>query len=101
MADSSRAPERRARALMGVVAASALVYPLLVCAVQLSFAQLFAVDVAAIALWLALGVAVQRRGRGRRPLGRRAAGPQPVAARRAAAAGARSSSGWSGPKSRR
>ncbi len=41
---------------MGVVAASALVYPLLVCAVQLVFAQLFVVDVAAIAFWLALAV---------------------------------------------
>jgi hypothetical protein len=50
-------PERRARALMGVVAASALTYPLLVCAVQLVFAQLLTVDVGAIVLWLALGVA--------------------------------------------
>ena len=41
---------------MAVVAASALVYPLLVCAVQLVFAQLFVVDVAAIALWLTLAV---------------------------------------------
>ncbi len=41
---------------MGVVAASALAYPLLVCAVQLVFAQLFVVDVAAIALWLTLAV---------------------------------------------
>src|SRR5687768_4201060 len=47
--------QRRGRNLMGVVAASALVYPLLVCAVQLVFAQLLAVDVAAIALWLVLG----------------------------------------------
>ena len=38
--------ERRGRALMGVVAASALAYPLLVCAVQLVFAQLLTVDVA-------------------------------------------------------
>ena len=41
---------------MGVVAASALAYPLLVCAVQLVFAQLFVVDVAGIVLWLGLGV---------------------------------------------
>ncbi|HET6393503.1 MAG TPA: hypothetical protein VFG13_11840 [Blastococcus sp.] len=56
MADSRPAPERRARALMGVVAASALAYPLLVSAVQLVVAQLFAVDVAAVVLWLAVGV---------------------------------------------
>ena len=41
---------------MGVVAASALVYPLLVCAVQLVFAQLLTVDVRATVLWLVLGV---------------------------------------------
>jgi len=41
---------------MGVVAASALAYPLLVSAVQLVVAQLFAVDVAAVVLWLAVGV---------------------------------------------
>ena len=41
---------------MGVVAASALVYPLLVCAVQLVFAQLLAVDLRATVLWLLLGV---------------------------------------------
>jgi hypothetical protein len=41
---------------MGVVAASALTYPLLVCAVQLVIAQLLTVDVAAIVLWLAIGV---------------------------------------------
>jgi hypothetical protein len=56
MADSRPAPERRARALMGVVGASALAYPLLVCAVELVFAQLFTVDARAIALWLSLGV---------------------------------------------
>jgi hypothetical protein len=56
MADSRTAPERRARALMGVVAASALVYPLVVCAVQLVFAQLVTVDVGAVVLWLVLGV---------------------------------------------
>jgi hypothetical protein len=41
---------------MGLVAASALVYPLLLCAVELLLAQLPAVDVPAIALWLALGL---------------------------------------------
>jgi hypothetical protein len=41
---------------MGVVAASALVYPLLVCAVQLVFAQLLTVDVVAVAGWLALAL---------------------------------------------
>jgi hypothetical protein len=57
MADSRPAPERRARALMGVVAASALAYPLLVSAVQLVVAQLFVVvDVAAVVLWLAVAV---------------------------------------------
>ena len=41
---------------MGVVAASALAYPVLFSAVQLVVAQLFAVDVAAVVTWL--GVAV-------------------------------------------
>jgi hypothetical protein len=41
---------------MGVVAASALVYPLLACAVQLGFAQLLTVDVAAVVLWLVVAV---------------------------------------------
>jgi hypothetical protein len=57
MADSRPEPERRARALMGVVGASALAYPLVVCAVQLIFAQLLTVDVGAVVLWLALGLA--------------------------------------------
>jgi hypothetical protein len=56
MADSRPAPERRARLLMGVVAASAMAYPLLVCAVQLLFAQVLTVDVSAIVLWLCVGV---------------------------------------------
>jgi hypothetical protein len=56
MPDTTPAPQRRARALMGVVAASALAYPLVVCAVQLVVAQLDAVDVAAAVLWLAAGV---------------------------------------------
>lgn len=54
--ESRPEPERRARALMGVVAASALVYPLLVCAVQLVFAQLLTVDVIAVVGWLALAL---------------------------------------------
>ncbi|MCW2741318.1 MAG: hypothetical protein JWR45_1740 [Blastococcus sp.] len=41
---------------MGVVAASAMAYPLLVCAVQLVVAQVLTVDVRAIVLWLAVGV---------------------------------------------
>ena len=56
MPDSPPVQARRGRALMGVVAASALSYPLLVCAVQLVFAQLLVVDVAAIVFWLALAV---------------------------------------------
>ena len=56
MAERSSGPERRARALLGVVAASALAYPLLVCAVQLLFAQMLTVDVRAIVGWLALGL---------------------------------------------
>jgi hypothetical protein len=52
----STAQERYVRALMGVVASSALVYPLLLCAVQLVFAQLLSVDVVAIVLWLLLAV---------------------------------------------
>jgi hypothetical protein len=60
---------------MGVVAASALVYPLLVCAVEIVVAQLLTVDVAAVVGWLALGllcsvafVAVVRWGAARRIL---------------------------------
>jgi hypothetical protein len=41
---------------MGLVAASALAYPLLVCAVQLGFAQLVRVDVPAVVFWLTAGV---------------------------------------------
>ena len=52
----STAHERRGRALMGVVAASALVCPLVFCAVQLVFAQLLDVDVAGTVLWLGTGV---------------------------------------------
>ena len=50
------AQERFLRALLGVLAASALAYPLLLCAVQLGFAQLLRVDVVAIVGWLAAGV---------------------------------------------
>ncbi len=50
------AQERFLRALLGVLAASALAYPLLLCAVQLGFAQLLRVDPTAVALWLAAGV---------------------------------------------
>ena len=54
--DGSTAQQRFVRALMGVVAASALVYPMLLCAVQLVFAQLFDVDVLATVLWLSVAV---------------------------------------------
>ena len=50
------AQERFLRALLGVLAASALAYPLLLCAVQLGFAQLLRVDLVAVAGWLAAGV---------------------------------------------
>ena len=54
--DDAAAQERFLRALLGVLAASALSYPLLLCAVQLGFAQLLRVDPAAVALWLGAGV---------------------------------------------
>ena len=53
--DDAAAQERFLRALLGVLAASALSYPLLLCAVQLGFAQLLRVDPAGVALWLAAG----------------------------------------------
>ncbi len=56
MRDGS-AQERQLRVLVGVVGASALVYPMLLCAVQLVFAQFLAPDAAAVVLWLGLGVA--------------------------------------------
>ncbi|UOY00947.1 hypothetical protein [Blastococcus sp. PRF04-17] len=56
MADSGPEAERRGRALIGVVAASALAYPLVVCAVQLGFAQVLTVDVAVIVVWLTVAV---------------------------------------------
>ena len=57
MRDTTPDLQRRGRALIGVVAASALVYPLLVCAVHLLVAQLVIVDVSAVVGWLALAVA--------------------------------------------
>ncbi|MGY1821346.1 hypothetical protein [Geodermatophilus sp. SYSU D00079] len=51
------AQQRFVRALVGVVAASALAYPVLLCAVQLALAQLVVVDVPAVVLWLAVAVA--------------------------------------------
>ena len=55
----STAQRRFVRALMGIVAASALVYPLLFCAVELALAQLrdVSVHVAATVLWLVVGLA--------------------------------------------
>ena len=55
--EESTAQQRFVRALMGVVAASAFVYPLLLCAVKLVFAQLVDVDIVAIVLWLGAGIA--------------------------------------------
>ena len=52
----SVAQRRRARALIGLVAASGLVYPMLLAAVELVFAQVLQVDVLAIVLWLLLAV---------------------------------------------
>jgi hypothetical protein len=52
----SAAQRRRARALMGLVAASGLLYPMLLAAVELVFAQLLRVDVVAIVLWLLIAV---------------------------------------------
>jgi hypothetical protein len=53
----SAVQERHLRVLVGVVGASGLVYPMLLCAVQLVFAQFLAPSGAAVALWLGLGVA--------------------------------------------
>jgi hypothetical protein len=49
------AQERFLCALLGVLAASALAYPLLLCAIQLGFAQLLRVDPVAVVLWLGAG----------------------------------------------
>ncbi|MCV2490392.1 hypothetical protein OF117_13570 [Geodermatophilus sp. YIM 151500] len=51
------ATQERFRALVGVVAASALAYPLVLCAVQIGLAQLLRVDVGAVVLWLLAAVA--------------------------------------------
>ena len=56
MAETPPAAARRARALMGTVAASALIYLVLICAIRVTIVQLFVVDVAAVVLWLGLGV---------------------------------------------
>jgi hypothetical protein len=53
---TSRAQRRFLRAVMGVVAASAFAYPMLLCAVELVFVQLLDVDVTAMVLWLLLAV---------------------------------------------
>jgi hypothetical protein len=54
----STAQQRFGRLLMGVVAASAFVYPLLFCALKLAFAQLDVdIDVAATVVWLTVAVA--------------------------------------------
>ena len=50
------APARHVRALVGVVAASALAYPMLLCAVGLGVAHLVVVDIPAVVLWLVVGV---------------------------------------------
>lgn len=52
----SPAQRRFVRAVIGIVGASGLVYPLVLCAVELVFAELLAVDVVAIVLWLLLAV---------------------------------------------
>ena len=56
MVETPPAAARRARALMGTVAASALIYPVLICALRLTIVQLIVVDVAGVVLWLGLGV---------------------------------------------
>ncbi|MQA33079.1 hypothetical protein [Modestobacter roseus] len=57
MVDQTPAPARQGRALIGLVAASALAYPLLLCAVQLLVVQLFQPDPGRLALWGAVAVA--------------------------------------------
>jgi hypothetical protein len=52
----STAQRRFVRAMIGIVGASGLVYPMVLCAVELVFAQLLSVDVVAIVLWLLLAV---------------------------------------------
>jgi hypothetical protein len=54
----STAQQRLGRLLIGVVAASAFAYPLLLCALELAFAQLDVdIDVAGTVLWLTVAVA--------------------------------------------
>ena len=54
---SSTGTQRFGRLLIGVVAASAFAYPLLLCALKLAFAQLAVrIDVVATALWLTVAV---------------------------------------------
>ncbi|MGY1635259.1 hypothetical protein ACI78V_01235 [Geodermatophilus sp. SYSU D00742] len=57
MQQEEPAQQRFVRALAGVVAASALAYPILLCAVELALAQLVVVDVPAVVLWMAVAVA--------------------------------------------
>ena len=49
--------QRQVRALVGLLAATALVYPLLLCAVRLTFAQLLVVDLGGSLFWLSAGAA--------------------------------------------
>ena len=51
------AQERFLRWVLGLLGASALAYPLLLCAVQLGFAQLLRVDLGAVLVWLTAAVA--------------------------------------------
>ncbi|MGY1837786.1 MULTISPECIES: hypothetical protein [unclassified Modestobacter] len=57
MVDQTPAPARQGRALIGLVAASALAYPLLLSAVELLVVQLIAPDAGKLALWGAVAVA--------------------------------------------
>lgn len=50
------AQRRSLRVLIGRVAASALLYPILFAAVELGFAELPGIDVGAVVLWLVLAV---------------------------------------------
>jgi hypothetical protein len=47
-----QAQARSLRPVLGLLAASALAYPILLCAVQIAFAQLLRVDAAAVVVWL-------------------------------------------------
>ena len=59
---AQQAQERFLRGLLGLLGASALAYPLLLCAVQLGFAQLLRVDVGAVLLWLTAAVVCSTAG---------------------------------------